>query len=106
MITSPGGGLRDQLTGAGVFFTLASFGLKLSQPYLVYAFALGIAVILLPPALLAAVLFSYHIEPHLLAKFRKTGLVSGIPKGRIKIEETPFQAKGDSPSDSGLKASS
>jgi hypothetical protein len=87
-ISTPGGTIKDALTGGGVVLTVGAFTLLTND---IPNFG-NFIVIISAPSLLAAVLFSYDIEPRLIAKFRDTSLVKGIPKGEIFVSETASSA--------------
>ncbi len=92
-ISIPGGGLSDQLEGAGIFLALfalliqfATFGL--AGLYSLVDFAGGIVLFVLPQSLLASVIFTFHVQPILLDRFRKSSFGLRLSKGSVRIDAT------------------
>ena len=75
MISVPGGPVKIFLPGVGIILGLFSF--IIGQPSEeVLVFGLALLLFILPLALLGAVIFTYHVEPRLLVKFRNTRIVN------------------------------
>ena len=90
-VSIPGGGLADQLEGAGII--LAVFALviqfatfQLAGLYSLLYFSGAVLLFVLPQSLLASVIFAFHVQPFLLAQFRRTDFALALSKGTVRID--------------------